>query len=166
MPAPTGRPGLSVRGEVCRRPRASPTRNGAEPITVPGSLSCKSPESEPGTVTARRGAVTAALVRMAYASRSAHCAANRSHDMNVLYTAQATATGGRAGKVESSDGVVKFDLSMPKALGGTETPGTSNPEQLFAAGYAACFAGAVGLVARNAKVDVKGGVEVKIGRAH
>ena len=80
--------------------------------------------------------------------------------MQVLYTAQATATGGRAGKVESSDGVVKFDLSMPKSLGGTETPGTSNPEQLFAAGYAACFAGAVGLVARNAKVDVKGGVEV------
>jgi lipoyl-dependent peroxiredoxin len=75
--------------------------------------------------------------------------------MNVLYTAQATATGGRAGKVESSDGVVKFDLSMPKALGGTETPGTSNPEQLFAAGYAACFAGAVGLVARNAKVAVQ-----------
>jgi lipoyl-dependent peroxiredoxin len=74
--------------------------------------------------------------------------------MQVLYTAQATATGGRAGKVESSDGVVKHDLSMPKSLGGSETPGTSNPEQLFAAGYAACFAGAVGLVARNAKVAV------------
>ncbi len=75
--------------------------------------------------------------------------------MQVLYTAQATATGGRAGKVESSDGVVKHDLSMPKSLGGTETPGTSNPEQLFAAGYAACFAGAVGLVARQQKVEAK-----------
>lgn len=75
--------------------------------------------------------------------------------MNVLYTAQATASGGRAGKVASSDGVVSLDLSLPKSLGGTEAPGTSNPEQLFAAGYAACFAGAVGLVARNAKVEAK-----------
>lgn len=75
--------------------------------------------------------------------------------MQVLYTAQATATGGRNGKVASSDGVVKLDLTMPKSLGGAETPGTSNPEQLFAAGYAACFAGAVGLVARNAKVEAK-----------
>ena len=75
--------------------------------------------------------------------------------MQVLYTAQATATGGRNGKVESSDGVVKLDLTMPKSLGGAETPGTSNPEQLFASGYAACFAGAVGLVARNAKVEAK-----------
>ena len=74
--------------------------------------------------------------------------------MQTLYTAQATATGGRNGRVESSDGVVKHDLTMPKSLGGAETPGTSNPEQLFAAGYAACFAGAVGLVARNKKVAV------------
>ena len=74
--------------------------------------------------------------------------------MQTLYTAQATATGGREGRVESSDGVVKHELSMPKSLGGTEKAGTSNPEQLFAAGYAACFAGAVGLVARQQKVAV------------
>jgi len=74
--------------------------------------------------------------------------------MQVLYTAQATATGGRDGRVESSDGVVKHELSMPKALGGSEKAGSSNPEQLFAAGYAACFAGAVGLVARQQKVAV------------
>ena len=74
--------------------------------------------------------------------------------MQTLYTAQATATGGREGRVESSDGVVRHELSMPKSLGGTEKAGTSNPEQLFAAGYAACFAGAVGLVARQQKVAV------------
>ena len=45
--------------------------------------------------------------------------------MQVLYTAQATATGGRNGKVESSDGVVKLDLTMPKSLGGAETPGNA-----------------------------------------
>ncbi|HVF34000.1 MAG TPA: organic hydroperoxide resistance protein [Candidatus Saccharimonadia bacterium] len=74
--------------------------------------------------------------------------------MQTLYTAQATATGGRDGRVVSSDGVVSHELSMPKSLGGSEKPGTSNPEQLFAAGYAACFAGAVGLVARQQKVAV------------
>lgn len=74
--------------------------------------------------------------------------------MQTLYTAQATATGGRDGRVESSDGVVRHELSMPKSLGGSEKPGASNPEQLFAAGYAACFAGAVGLVARQQKVAV------------
>ena len=66
-----------------------------------------------------------------------------------LYTAVATATGGRDGHVESSDGIVKLDLSVPHEMGGPGKPGTSNPEQLFAAGYSACFAGAIGFVANQ-----------------
>jgi osmotically inducible protein OsmC len=70
--------------------------------------------------------------------------------MNVLYTAEATSIGGRAGTVKSSDGKLDLTLSVPKGLGGDDGAGT-NPEQLFAAGYSACFAGALGLVARLQK---------------
>lgn len=75
--------------------------------------------------------------------------------MNVLYTAQATARGGRAGEVVSDDGVIDLELEMPKELGG---PGgdKSNPEQLFAAGYAACFHSALKRVAGQDKLDVEG----------
>ena len=73
----------------------------------------------------------------------------------ILYEAQATATGGRDGKASSSDGLLSVSLSIPKALGGPGGAGT-NPEQLFAAGYAACFLGAVKLVARTTKVTVAG----------
>ena len=86
--------------------------------------------------------------------------------IKTLYTAQATAIGGREGRVETSDGTVKFDLTMPKGLGGPEKPGTTNPEQLFASGYAACFAGAVGLVARKmglSPTEVKVTVRASIG---
>jgi Ohr subfamily peroxiredoxin len=73
--------------------------------------------------------------------------------MEALYTAEATAVGGRQGHVRSPDGVVDLDLAFPKELGG---PGgaRSNPEQLFAACYAACFQGALGLVAREAGTGV------------
>nr|WP_221377482.1 organic hydroperoxide resistance protein [Actinoplanes polyasparticus] len=74
--------------------------------------------------------------------------------MTAIYTASATASGdGRNGHVRSSDGVLDFDLAVPKEMGG---PGGahSNPEQLFAAGYAACFHGALKLVARNQKIDL------------
>ncbi|MDT7834898.1 organic hydroperoxide resistance protein [Aquabacterium sp. OR-4] len=64
----------------------------------------------------------------------------------ALYTATATATGGRAGTIESNDGRLKATLSTPKALGGDDGAGT-NPEQLFAAGYSACFIGAMKAVA-------------------
>lgn len=75
--------------------------------------------------------------------------------MKVLYTAHALATGeGRDGHVNSSDGKLDLDLSMPKALGG-DGVGT-NPEQLFAAGYAACFHSALRLVGRRMKLDVSG----------
>lgn len=70
--------------------------------------------------------------------------------MTPLYTTTATATGGRSGKVTSADGIIDLNLAMPKELGG---PGNAaNPETLFASGYAACFQGALGLVARNQKV--------------
>ena len=74
--------------------------------------------------------------------------------MQVAYTASATATGdGRSGHVRSSDGVLDLDLAVPKEMGG---PGgaLTNPEQLFAAGYAACFHSALKSVARRAKVDL------------
>ena len=69
----------------------------------------------------------------------------------VLYTAHSTATGGRDGRAVSSDGVLNIQLSTPKELGGAGGPGT-NPEQLFAAGYSACFIGALKFVAGKAKV--------------
>ena len=60
----------------------------------------------------------------------------------VLYTADAKATGGRDGRAVSSDGILDVKLVKPRELGGSGSPGT-NPEQLFAAGYAACFIGAM-----------------------
>ena len=80
-----------------------------------------------------------------------------SNPTKVLYTATATAKGGREGHIHSSDGVLDFDLKVPKELGGPGGPGGpgSNPEQLFAAGYAACFEGAVRYVAREKKVTLK-----------
>ena len=78
--------------------------------------------------------------------------------MNPLYTATASARGGREGHVKTDDGVIDLDVAMPKALGGSGNPGT-NPEQLFAAGYAACFGSALGLVARMQRVQI-GAVEI------
>ena len=74
--------------------------------------------------------------------------------MSTLYQTRATAVGGRDGHVRSDDGLLDVTLSMPKALGGKET-GT-NPEQLFAAGYAACFQSALGFVARQQKIGLTG----------
>ena len=69
-----------------------------------------------------------------------------------LYTAVATATAGRDGRAKTDDGVLDVVLQPPKALGGSGAVGT-NPEQLFAAGYAACFHSALKLVAGKAKLD-------------
>lgn len=75
--------------------------------------------------------------------------------MNVLYTATATATGeGRNGHATSEDGMLDLDLAIPKAMGGAG--GATNPEQLFAVGYAACFHSALKVVAGRDKVDVSG----------
>jgi osmotically inducible protein OsmC len=68
-----------------------------------------------------------------------------------LYTARATATGGRSGHVVSDDGIIDLDLRPPKKMGGPG--GATNPEQLFAAGYAACFQSALGVVGRRQGTD-------------
>lgn len=70
-----------------------------------------------------------------------------------LFTATATAVGGRNGHTATDDGIVKADLSVPKAMGGPGKPGTATPEHLFAAGYAACFGGALDFVAKQKKRD-------------
>jgi Ohr subfamily peroxiredoxin len=69
----------------------------------------------------------------------------------TAFTATATATGGRNGHTESDDGLVKADLSVPKVMGEPGKPGTATPEHLFAAGYAACFGGALDYVAKQHK---------------
>ncbi len=73
--------------------------------------------------------------------------------MKTLYTAVATAHGGRQGHVKSDDGVLDLDTVTPKAMGGPGGNGT-NPEQLFAAGYSACFQSAMMYVARMQKLDI------------
>lgn len=85
--------------------------------------------------------------------------------MEALYTAEALATGaGRDGRVATSDGNLEFDLAIPKEMGGSGDG--ANPEQLFAAGYAACFHSALQSVARTQKVkitDSSVGARVQIG---
>ena len=70
------------------------------------------------------------------------------------YIAHATTVGGRNGHVETGDGLIKTNLSIPKSIGGPGREGTSNPEQLFAAGYSACFGGSVEYAAFLEKVKV------------
>lgn len=77
----------------------------------------------------------------------------------ALYTATATATGGRTGTAKSSDGVLDLALSTPKELGGAGGPGT-NPEQLFAAGYSACFIGAMKAVSAKQKIALPAEVSI------
>lgn len=71
----------------------------------------------------------------------------------VLYTAHATSTGGREGASKSADGVLDLKLTTPKEMGGNGATGT-NPEQLFAAGYSACFIGAMKYVATTQKITL------------
>jgi lipoyl-dependent peroxiredoxin len=77
----------------------------------------------------------------------------------VLYTARATSTGGRTGTSRSDDGALEVALSTPKELGGAGGPGT-NPEQLFAAGYSACFIGAMRAVAAGQKISLPQDVSI------
>ncbi|MFD7895659.1 MULTISPECIES: organic hydroperoxide resistance protein [Streptomyces] len=82
--------------------------------------------------------------------------------IDVLYTAVATAENGRDGRVSSDDGKLDVVVNPPKEMGGSGA-GT-NPEQLFAAGYSACFQGALGVVARREKADISGStVTAKVG---
>ena len=78
----------------------------------------------------------------------------------ALYTAHATSTGGRTGTTESSDGAIKLALVTPKEMGGAGGAGT-NPEQLFAAGYSACFIGAMKAVAARQKITLPADVSIK-----
>ncbi|WP_110685164.1 organic hydroperoxide resistance protein [Salinicola aestuarinus] len=82
----------------------------------------------------------------------------------VLYRAEATATGGRDGRATANDGAFDLELSTPKELGGAGGEGT-NPEQLFAAGYSACFIGALKLVAskENAKLPDETRIQGEVG---
>ena len=77
----------------------------------------------------------------------------------VLYTARATSTGGRTGTSQTDDGSLKLTLSTPKELGGAGGPG-NNPEQLFAAGYSACFIGAMKAVAARQKIALPSEVSI------
>ena len=77
----------------------------------------------------------------------------------VIYTAQAKAIGGRAGTIESTDGALGVSLSTPKELGGAGGSGT-NPEQMFAAGYAACFIGALGVAGKQLGVKIPADVSI------
>ncbi|SHE36273.1 organic hydroperoxide resistance protein [Vibrio gazogenes] len=79
--------------------------------------------------------------------------------MELLYTAQVTTTGGRDGKSVSDDNKLQLNLSTPKALGGAGGEGT-NPEQLFAAGYSACFIGALKFVAMQNKIKLSEDLDV------
>ena len=79
--------------------------------------------------------------------------------MEKLYTAVATTKGGRNGHVSSSDNVLDLELRMPKELGGEE--GYTTPEQLFSAGYAACFASGLEMIARRKKLNADG-VEITV----
>ena len=73
-----------------------------------------------------------------------------------LFTATATATGGRNGHTQSDDGMVKADLSVPKAMGGPGKPNTATPEHLFAAGYAACYGGALDYIGKQRHMNAAG----------
>ncbi|MCW2976557.1 MAG: peroxiredoxin, Ohr subfamily [Actinomycetia bacterium] len=86
--------------------------------------------------------------------------------LQILYTAEATAVGGREGHARTSDGRVDVALDVPREMGGSGGPGT-NPEQLFATGYAACFQSALPRATRG-KIEVTlsvGGVRADEGRA-
>ena len=73
--------------------------------------------------------------------------------VKVLATAHASAVGGRNGHSETPDRLISVDLSVPKEMGGPGKPGTVTPEHLFAAGYAACFGGAIEFVAQLPKTE-------------
>jgi lipoyl-dependent peroxiredoxin len=115
--------------------------------------------TDPGYITNAANARTIAL-NDARAQSSAfglhwanHTGVTAMDKIKPLFTATATATGGRNGHTQSSDGRVSVDLSVPKAMGGPGKPGTTTPEDLFAAGYAACFGGALDFVAKQQKKD-------------
>ena len=85
--------------------------------------------------------------------------------MTILYQARASAIGGRTGRTATDDGALDVTLAMPPELGGAGGEG-ANPEQLFACGYAACFLGAIRLVAKRRKVRIHSGPRADDQRKH
>ena len=83
----------------------------------------------------------------------------------TIYSVKATVTGARNGHVEGSEGL-KLDLAMPKDLGGNPKPGNTNPEELFAAGYGACFQAAMGAVAPSVGVSMPKNAEDWVMESH
>ncbi|WP_435250020.1 organic hydroperoxide resistance protein [Vibrio sp. nBUS_14] len=73
--------------------------------------------------------------------------------MTTIYKTQATAVAGRNGQVKTNDGLLELELAYPKEMGGTGS--ATNPEQLFAAGYSACFSSAIQHVAREGQMDIE-----------
>lgn len=82
--------------------------------------------------------------------------------MKIIYQTTVNATGGRDGHVASEDGVLTLDVRVPQEMGGP-VGGFTNPEQLFAAGYAACFDSALNLVARQQKLKINSSVSATVG---
>jgi len=97
--------------------------------------------------------VFARTVHLAHRTESTHMA---THTIKPLVTAVANSTGGRNGHTATTDGSVSVNLSVRKEMGGPGLPDTTTPEHLFAAGYAACFSGALEFIASQHKKDVKG----------
>src|SRR5665213_1747332 len=119
-------------------------------IALPRSTSCLRPSrAEP---LASRSSWQAPLRLASSIARNSPPAIERQTMANTLYTAKAHVTGGRSeGHGKTSDGALEVELRLPEEMGGSG--GGTNPEQLFAVGYAACFEGALGVVARRAKAE-------------
>ncbi|NRD77345.1 organic hydroperoxide resistance protein [Bacillus sp. BRMEA1] len=81
---------------------------------------------------------------------------------NTLFTSTVSAVGGREGRVESPDGMIKLDIAMPGTPRAKQLPQATNPEQLFAAGYSACFDGALQLIARKERVNFESEVTANV----
>ncbi|KAJ2489870.1 hypothetical protein IWW37_003638 [Coemansia sp. RSA 2050] len=96
----------------------------------------------------------ARMLYRAPAMSTAAAASRHFTSIKPIYTADATTTGGRNGRAVSSDKVLDVKLTLPKELGGPGEAGKTNPEQLFAAGYSACFQGAMGLAASRLKINL------------
>ncbi|KAJ2782489.1 hypothetical protein H4R18_002241 [Coemansia javaensis] len=105
-------------------------------------------------MSARIARTLAAGARLPRHAAPALAAGRRFISIQPLYTAEVTATGGRNGRATASNGALDVGLTFPKALGGPGVAGKTDPEQLFAAAYAACFQGAMGLVASNMGVKL------------
>jgi osmotically inducible protein OsmC len=109
--------------------------------------------------TMKQGTIRLCTIYSSLSSKDLHVSIlrkdSKEQNMSELYRASVTVKGGRDGRAISSDGRLDVSLSMPRELGGVGAVGATNPEQLFAAGYAACFESAIRHVARERKLPLK-----------